>query len=197
VIDAAITLGYTATTFAHQAPDARSGRAAIPVVGFIVNQLTTSPDAVVAINAARQACWNEGRILLSAQTMNDPEMEEKTIEAMVAQGVSGLIYMTIFTRKIDLPASLIGCGVPMVLLNCYSDDRRFPAVFPAEMPAGQQATQHLIAFGHRRIGTITGEPWMEATRDRQKGYRRALAAAGTAVRCVVNRARPLVGEFGL
>jgi len=178
VIDAAIALGYTATTFAHQSPDARSGRAAIPVVGFIVDQLATSPEAVIAIDAARQACWHEGRILLSAQTMNDPEMEEKTIEAMVAQGVSGLIYMTIFTRKIDLPASLIGCGVPMVLLNCYSDDRRFSAVVPAEMAAGQRATQHLIALGHRRIGMITGEPWMEATRDRQKGYRRALADAG-------------------
>jgi len=178
VIDAAITLGYTATTFAHQAPDARSGRATIPVVGFVVDQLATSPEAVVAIDAARQACWNEGRILLSAQTMNDPEMEEKTIEAMVAQGVSGLIYMTIFTRRIDLPAGLIGCGVPVVLLNCYSDDRRFPAVVPAEMAAGQRATQHLVGHGHHRIGMITGEPWMEAARDRQKGYRRELADGG-------------------
>ena len=178
VIGAAIALGYTATTFAHQSRDARSGRIAIPVVGFVVDQLATSPEAVIAIDSARQACWNEGRILLSAQTMNDPEMEEKTIEAMLAQGVSGLIYMTIFTRKIDLPASLIGCGVPVVLLNCYSDDTRFPSVVPAELAAGQRATQHLVAHGHRRIGMITGEPWMEAARDRQKGYRRALADGG-------------------
>ena len=83
--------------------------------------------------------------------------------------------MKIFTRKIDLPASLTDCGVPMVLLNYYSDDRRYPAVVATEMAAVQRATLHLVDLGHRRIGMIAGEPWMEATRDPQKGYRRALA----------------------
>lgn len=81
-------MGYTAPTFAHQSLDARSGRATTPVVGFVVDQLATSPEAEVAIDAARQACWTEGRILLSAQTMNDPELKEKTIQAMVAHGMS-------------------------------------------------------------------------------------------------------------
>ena len=66
----------------------------------------------------------------------------------------------------------------MVLLNCYSDDRRYSAVVPAEMAAVQRATLHLFDHGHRRIGMIAGEPWMEATRDPLKGYRRALADSG-------------------
>jgi len=32
-------------------------------------------------------------------------------------------------------------------------------------------------MGHTRIGFINGEPWMEAAKDRLKGYRRALATA--------------------
>jgi LacI family transcriptional regulator len=178
VIEAAISLGYAAPSFAHQPSGPSPAAELVPVVGFLVDQLATSPEAVIAIDAARQACWDSGQILLSAQTMNDPDLERKTLGAMLAQGVQGLIYMTIFTRKITLPPILTELDKPVVLLNCYCDDTRFPAVVPDELPAGYRATRHLIDHGHRRIGMITGEPWMEATRDRQKGYRQALTEAG-------------------
>ncbi len=178
VIEAAIALGYAAPAFAHQTATPPASPVGLPVIGFLVDQLATSPEAVVAIDAARQACWDAGQILLSAQSMNDPELEEKTVRAMLEQGALGLIYMTIFTRKIELPQFLLDLSVPVVLLNCHSEDARFPSAVPDEYPAGHRATQYLIAQGHRRIGMITGEPWMEATRDRQKGYRRALHEAG-------------------
>ena len=63
-------------------------------------------------------------------------------------------------------------------MNCYTRDQSRPAVVPAEVAGGLRATRHLIDFGHRRIATITGEPWMEAARDRLKGYNKALVAAG-------------------
>jgi LacI family transcriptional regulator len=40
----------------------------------------------------------------------------------------------------------------------------------------QAATEALIAAGHRRIGHIPGEAWTEASRDRLRGYKQALAA---------------------
>lgn len=79
-----------------------------------------------------------------------------------------------------MPACVRDLEIPVALLNCYTDDHAFPAAVPSEVEGGQTATQHLIDHGHRRIGHITGEPWMEAARDRLKGYRRALAAAGIA-----------------
>jgi LacI family transcriptional regulator len=147
-------------------------------IGFIVDQLTTSPEAVVAIEGARQAAMDDGAILLAAQTMNDPEIEDQTIDALVTSGVNALIYMTIFTRKIVVSASLRKLSIPVVLLNCYDDTCIFPSVIPGEMEGGQRAALHLANSGHRRIAMITGETWMEATRDRMKGYRRALASAG-------------------
>ena len=50
----------------------------------------------------------------------------------------------------------------------------------SETDGEEAATAHLIALGHRRIAHVTGELWMEAARDRLKGYRRALARAGLA-----------------
>jgi LacI family transcriptional regulator len=104
-------------------------------------------------------------------------MEPKTIRALVRQGISALIYMTIFTREIEVPDLLRDLQIPVLLLNGYSADHAFPAVVPSEIAGGQSATEHLIRKGHSRIGTIVGEAHMSAAQDRLKGYRRALATA--------------------
>lgn len=180
VIEAARALNYAVASLAHldrdtDAPGATDAKTGF--LGFVVDQLATSPEAVVAIEGARQASWASGEMIFVAQTMNDPEMEAKVIRTMAARGVTALIYMTIFTREVVLPASFNDLGLQVVLLNCYAKDQRYPAVIPAEVAGGQRATRHLIDHGHRRIATITGEPWMEAARDRLRGYRKALAHA--------------------
>ncbi|MER8697259.1 LacI family DNA-binding transcriptional regulator [Mesorhizobium opportunistum] len=187
VIEAARALGYSAPAFsalktpiaAFEGPvfegpafDGLDG-----VIGFAVDQLATSPEAVVAIEGARQASWNAGNVLLVAQTMGDAVMEPRAIQALTRRGISALIYMTIFTREITAPDYLYGLEIPVILLNCYTADYAFPAVVPSEIAGGQSSTRHLISHGHRRIATITGEPWMQAAQDRLKGYRRALATA--------------------
>jgi LacI family transcriptional regulator len=180
VIEAARSLNYAVTSLAHlDVEPASAGDVAkrARFTAFVVDQLATSPEAVVAIEGVRQASWADGHLILVAQTMNDPEMEEKTIRAMVDKGANALIYMTIFTRRVALPAWFDDLAVPVILLNCYTADHRYPSVIPAEVAGGNHVTQHLIAHGHRRIATITGEPWMEAARDRLKGYRKALVAA--------------------
>lgn len=177
VIEAARKLGYSAPVLAHVSQQ----RAAYPTIdgkiGFVVDQLATSPEAVIAIEGARQASWNARNIVLVAQTLNDPVMEPRTVAALIEQGISALIYMAIFTREIEAPDYLRDLDMPVILLNCYTSDHAFPAVVPSEIAGGQRATRYLIEHGHRRIATITGEPWMEAAQDRLKGYRRALATA--------------------
>ena len=172
VFAAARTLGYSTASAPIAVPSLAGGP-----IGFVVDQLSTSPEAVVAIEGARQAAWSEARVLLVAQTQSDPQMEPKTLDTLMARDVSALIYMTIFTREIEAPAYLYTLGIPVVLLNCFTADRKFPAVVPSEIAGGQSSTAHLIRSGHRRIGTIMGEAFMSAAQDRLEGYRRALATA--------------------
>lgn len=172
VFAAAKTLGYSMTPPPLAVPDAATGP-----IAFAVDQLSTSPEAIVAIEGARQAAWSEGRVILVAQTQSDPRMEPKTIETLLGREVSALIYMTIFTREIEAPRALYELDIPVVLLNCFTADRKFPAVVPSEIAGGQTATAHLIRNGHKRIGTIMGESFMSAAQDRLEGYRRALATA--------------------
>ena len=81
------------------------------------------------------------------------------------------------TREVAVPLLLHDLDIPVVLLNCYTPDRIFPSVLPGEVAGGHLATQTLTAAGHRRIAIITGEMWMDAAKNRLKGYRQALSSA--------------------
>jgi LacI family transcriptional regulator len=172
VFAAARALNYSSGTISLPSAPATSGP-----IGFVVDQLSTSPEAIVAIEGARQTAWGDARVILVGQTQSDPRMERKTLETMMGRDLSALIYMTIFTREIEPPAFLGELEIPVVLLNCFTRDRSFPAVVPSEIAGGQTATTHLIRKGHVRIGTIVGEAFMSAAQDRLEGYRRALATA--------------------
>lgn len=173
VFDAARRLGYAVPSAAATAVPAVRGRR----IGFIADQLATSPEAMVAIEGLTQAGHATGDIVLIGQTHNDEDREAELIHTFIEQRVSALVYMTIFTREVELPAQLTGLDMPVFLLNCYTASQAYPAVVPSEIAGGQRSTRHLIEKGHRRIATITGEIWMEAAQDRLKGYRRALATA--------------------
>ena len=149
-------------------------------IAIVFDRIATSPEAVVSIDGAREMAWTTGHVVTIAQTLNDAEMEPVTIEALLRNGVDALLYATIMTRKVEVPAQLYSARVPVVLLNCYSDDRHFPSVCPGEVAGGHRATETLVRAGHRRIAIITGEMWMDAARDRLRGYRQALATADIA-----------------
>jgi LacI family transcriptional regulator len=143
---------------------------------YLVDELSTSPHPAVCVDGARDAAWKHDCVLSVAVTHGNPEQEKAIIEtAMCNPLVLGFIYSTIFTRQVQLPAILN--DIPTVLLNCHDDRHRLVTVVPGELAGGHAATDYLISAGHTRIGFINGEPWMEAAKDRLKGYRRALATA--------------------
>ena len=176
VLGMAVQLGYQLPRrFSASAAPAASEHGH-PVIGYLVDEISTSPHPVLSIDGARDAAWQQGCLLQVAVTRNNAEQEAAAIAALRAQpGLCGVVYSTIFTRAVKVPASLD--GLPLVLLNCHDAACAAPTVVPAEVAGGHTATEFLIRQGHRRIGFINGEAWMEAAQDRLKGYRRALATA--------------------
>ncbi|ANH08166.1 LacI family transcriptional regulator (plasmid) [Shinella sp. HZN7] len=177
VLEAARTLGYGLAS-----PIRRAGLQDLrgSCVGFIVDQLATTPEAVNAIEGARHASWENDVTILVVQTQGRAEHERKAVARLLQAGAQGIVYMSIFTRRVSLDPVFEDLPVPLVLLNCYTSDNRFPAVVPDEVTGGRMATASLIRKGHTRIGTIVGESFMEAAQDRLAGYREALAEAGLA-----------------
>jgi LacI family transcriptional regulator len=173
VLAAAERLNYRATRRRNVDRGASQG-----TIAFVVDEMSTDPWMALAMDGIREKAWERGIAVLSAATRGNSEAEQAIFRQLLSEQVVGLIYGTINTRRID-PLNLPRV-VPTVLLNCYLADHSLPSVVPAEVIGGFTATQRLIAAGHRRIGYINGEPWMDASRDRLKGYRRALAGADIA-----------------
>src|ERR1700733_2821124 len=174
VAEAAREIGY-------ELPSSRRPITALDrnVIAYVVDEISSSPHPVVSFDGARDAGWESGFIVAAHVTRSNPELEVATIDAIRRDPhVIGVIYSTIFTRRVSPPDDLY--RIPTVLLNCHSADRRLPSIVPGEVAGALAATRYLIGKGHRRIGFINGEPWMEASADRLKGYRQALAVAAIA-----------------
>jgi LacI family transcriptional regulator len=174
VIAAARELGYMLPYFRRNLSHAPGHS-----IAYLADELSTTVFPVQNIDGARDAAWESGFLVSTHATRSNRELEAATIAAVRRNpGLMGVIYATIFTRQIVLPEALE--GVPTVLLNCYTAEQTTVSVVPGEVAGGFTATTYLIRQGHRRIGLINGEPWMDATTDRLTGYQQALASADIA-----------------
>ena len=181
------------------ASNVRSASRAGPLrrIAVVFDDLTVCPEAVIAADGVREFTWDTGDIVSAYNCHADPLMEERTLDAVLRSKPAAIIYSTVRTREVEVPRALYDADVPVVLVNCYSKDHAFPAVVPGDVAAAHRATELLIAAGHRRIAHITGEAWMEVSKDRLRGYREALATADLAVRSRTRARRQLAAELGL
>lgn len=67
---------------------------------------------------------------------------------------------------------------PIVLCSEYADHTKLAHISVDNFTAAYESVQYLIGLGHRNIGFVGSENKFMSTRERYKGYRRALADAG-------------------
>jgi LacI family transcriptional regulator len=169
VRDAARELGYTLARRGPAAPD----RVGSTVIGFIADEISTDPWCALQLDAVREKAWAHGLTVTASVSHSDDDLEAALLAQFARQPLVGLIYATILTRRIRPMPQLY--RMPTVLLNCFVQDHSLASVVPGELLGGYVATLHLIQAGHRRIAHIHGQSWTDPSRDRLKGYRRALA----------------------
>jgi LacI family transcriptional regulator len=146
------------------------------VIGFVTDEIATTPFAGSVVRGAQDAAWEQGKLLLLVNTNGKPDLLETAIETMLERQVEGILYATMFHQPVTLPENIY--EAPAVLVDCYTEDGRLPSVTPNEVQGGYDATTQLIARGHRRMGLINFALPIPAQVGRQEGYRRALADQG-------------------
>lgn len=175
VMDAISELNYRPNFSARQMRT-RSSR----LIGFLTDEVITTPWAVHIIKGAEEALWADGKMLLVVNVGYDPKKTEAAVEVLLERQVEGIIYAASFHRAVELPENIK--QVPAVLADCFAVDRSLPSVVPDEVQGGYDATRYLLQKGHRRIGFINlGHNYLNkeipvpAAEGRLKGYKRALA----------------------
>lgn len=165
---AVLELGYRPNIIAR---GLRSNRTY--TIGFISDEIATTPFAVQIVHGAQDRAWEDGYITLMINTGGNPEMKEAALHAMHDRKVDGIVYATMYHREVQSHDLLH--ELPTVLLDCFIADRSLPSVVPDEITAGREATEYLLAKGHRRIGLINDSEPVPAKYGRFEGYKQALA----------------------
>ncbi len=143
-------------------------------IGFITDEIATTPHAVNIIKGAQDEALAHGKLLLIINTGSDATVKETAIEMMLERQVEGIIYAAMYHHEVALPANMYEGSA--VLLDCFCADRSLPSVVPDEVQGGRTATEVLLNKGHRRIGFINNVDPIPATFGRLEGYKQALQA---------------------
>ncbi len=146
------------------------------LIGFLTDEVAQNVFSYDLIIGAQQAAWEHEKLLFLLNTGNDPQVEIRAINMMRDHQVEGMIYATMYHREIG--HSQFPEDIPIVLVNCYADDRSLPCIVPDEVGGGRLATETLLKKGHRRIGFVNVAAQEPAPLGRLEGYRQALAHYG-------------------
>lgn len=144
-----------------------------PLVAMLINDVTCSPHVAGLIEGVSEAALDAGLLVSVMPTAGDAAAEAAAFDHLEAVGAGGFIYARLITQAVVPPPALL--RRPAVLLNCHAPGDPCPGVIPGDLAAGLTATLALLDAGHRRIAFIGGEDSIEASRERLKGYKRALA----------------------
>jgi LacI family transcriptional regulator len=144
------------------------------IIGLITDTIAVTPFAGDIIRGAQEQAWQHNKLLLIINTGEQAELQTAAVEVLLERQVEGIIYATMYHRAVQVPPNVR--EVPVVLLDCYTEDRSLPSVVPDEVGGALRATQALLAKGHRRIGLINVGRRYPASIGRLQGYREALTA---------------------
>ena len=124
-------------------------------IGFVSDTVGTTPFAGHLIWGALDAAREREHLLIIAETEGDEELEREAIAMMHDRRVDGIVFASMFTRKLRVPSSLL--DGPSVLLNAVpSKPMPVTSVIPDEAEAGRTAARALLEAGHRKGVYVVG-----------------------------------------
>lgn len=117
-----------------------------------------------------------GYQVLVASTGDDPVEQRRRIQLLQGRRVDGFILTSVHLGEEAYLDDLERQGIPFVL--AYRSVGHHTVIRGDDYDGGCQATRHLLATGHRRIGVIAGPEYAPGATARVRGYRDALAEVG-------------------
>jgi LacI family transcriptional regulator, galactose operon repressor len=164
--------GYTANRSARGLSAGRTG-----LVGVLVPLVYPVYFSAI-LSGAAEALYEQDMRLVLSPTQHEHDREVSLLERLMHGMTDGALIVLPEESSEELERALAE-GYRFVVVDPLMPlDERIPSVSAAHMSGADQAMQHLLALGHRRIAAVTGPSGWVATEDRRRGYHAALAAAG-------------------
>lgn len=183
VLEAARQMNYTPNLAARTLVTRRTG-----TVGVVVSDITNPfyPELLEILHN-ELALAGHRTILFNERT--DASVEQHVGDLVKGAAVDGLVYVS---ATLDTPLPWHGQpGMPTVLVNRYIDSAQVDLVVADNRRGGRLVAEAMVELGHRRIAIITGPENTTTSRDRERGFREQLEAAGLPLDETLRR----VGQF--
>jgi len=149
------------------------------LIGLIVPDLVHPFFAQVAKGISAKLRSQEYSLIISSSE-DDPNMEKREIDQMLARRVDALILAS-SQASVDGPQRIQDQGIPYILLDRKMAGLSANFVGIDDVAAGILATNHLIEIGYKTIAHIGGSNVSTAL-DRPSGYSTTLAKRGMSLR---------------
>ena len=172
VRQAASELGYRPNVLARSLITGRS-----KVIGLVVAYLDNQfyPDALERLSRALQQ--RGYHILVFLAKGQDDEAIEHVVGELLDYQVDGIIAASVSVSNM-LTDRCDAAGIPVVLFNRGSDVANSAKVTSANVAGARKVAEFLVAGGHKRIAQVQGWSGSSTGRDRDRGFREGLKAAG-------------------
>jgi LacI family transcriptional regulator len=152
-------------------------RGSTMTIAFLVRDIASPlfADVVKAVET-RLGAVNYSVLLMNSA--GDPVREAANLRALARSRVDGVILSLSSESDADTLAAVRALRSPIVLLDRAIAGLEASTVASDHVIGLSAATEHLTRRGHTRIALITGPRDVLASRERERGYRAGLRAAG-------------------
>jgi LacI family transcriptional regulator len=166
------TLGYTPNEAARTLKGHRT-----KTIGLVVPSIA-DPFFSSCAEAAQAVARANDSLLIVTTTQNDPATEIESIKVLIRHRTDGLLIAPADSQGTALRDLLLRTVIPVVTIDrpIYNSSRG--CVVADNFKGAKAGTCHLIEHGYKRIACLTGETSLYTIRERIKGYKKAIEAAG-------------------
>lgn len=168
-------LGYRANEIAR---NLRRGRSSA-TVGLVIEDVRNPFYSGIA-RAVEEVAWRNGYLVIIANSDEDPDSERAAVGTLLERQVGGLLIVPAGRDHAYLRDE-VGRGTPVVFMDRPADSIEADEVLLDNVGGAARATEHLLAYQHRRIGVVGDPPSVPTIAERVAGYQHTLERAGIRV----------------
>jgi DNA-binding LacI/PurR family transcriptional regulator len=173
VLAAIATLDYKPNRIA-QALRTRRAYTLAAIVPDIHNAFFTA-----VVRGIEDTAYRAGYMLFLCDSEDDLEREEKYVDILCMDAVSGVVLCTADEERLHRQSELLqAASIPVVALDRALEQDEVDTVLAENVQGSYTAVAHFLATGHQRIGIIAGPDYYAPGRERLQGYCDALCDHG-------------------
>ena len=151
-------------------------------LGLVVSDIRNPFFAEIA-RGAEDAAFHAGCDLVLCNSDQKPEKQMRYFEWLLAKRIDGIVMNSVAPLSAAQQDQLWAAGVPIVLLNVSSAERRSPtwrfsSVVADNLYGGELAAKYLIDLGHASVAHIAGPRAHGAFSDRANGFLQTFRESG-------------------